>query len=71
MPTVSLTDKGAHLVETVSRETLADSRYMQETRELLGDLYDTGALEVDQADDIPISRDTFMYLLKNRYIEIN
>ena len=71
MPTVSLTDRGAYFIENVSRGALADNRYWQEARELLQDLHSTGSLEVDQADDIPISRDTFMELLRNRYIEIN
>ena len=71
MPTVSLTDKGVHFVNNADRETLSSDRYMQEARELCDDLYSTGSLEVDQAGDIPISRDTFMYLLRNRYIEIN
>ena len=71
MPTVSLTDKGIHFVHNVDRETLGSNRYMQEARELFDDLYNSGDLEVDTVADIPISRDTFMQLLRYRYIRID
>ena len=69
MPTVYITDRGDEYIDNMGIDNIG--RMSTETRELLGDLRYTGPLEVDSANDIPISRDAFMHLLRNRYIEID
>ncbi len=77
MATIHITDRGRNrLLRGIGRYSTSNAkiiRRQEEEEEFLSILWDGGprSLETDSLDEIPVSRNTFMGLLKIGYIEVD